>query len=110
MRTLADSYEEQATLLGGKSLSRVATIVVNNGAFFQRLREGKPFFVHNLERFAAWFRMPQNWPDAYIPQDAVDALISMGRPPVAYSIPHRMPHSATPVDFDPTLISKRVTA
>lgn len=109
MRTLADSYEEQVALLGGKSLSRVATIVVNNGAFFQRLREGKPFLVHNLERFAAWFRMPQNWPDASIPQAAVDALISMGRPPIAYSIPHRMPHPAAPVDFDRVRVSKRAT-
>lgn len=110
MRTLADSYEEQVAALGGKSLSRVATIVVNNGAFFHRLREGKPFLVHNLERFAAWFRMPQNWPDACIPQDAVDALVSMGRPPIAYSIPHRMPHSATAVDCDRSPVSKRVTA
>lgn len=110
LRTLADSYEEQVALLGGKSLSRVATIVVNNGAFFQRLRDGKPFLVHNLERFTAWFRMPQNWPDACISQNAVDALISMGRPPIAYSIPHRMPHSATSVDCDRTPVLKRVTA
>jgi hypothetical protein len=110
MRTLADSYEEQVALLGGKSLSRVATIVVNNGAFFARLREGKPFLVHNLERFADWFRRPQNWPEGCIPHAAVEALTSMGRPPVAYSIPHLMPHHAAPVAFDRSLVSKRTIA
>ena len=107
MRTLADSYEAQVALFGGKSLSRVATIVVNNGAFFQRLREGKPFLVHNLERFAAWFRVPQNWPDSCIPHDAVAALVSMGRPPVAFSIPHLMPHQAARVAFHTAPILKR---
>lgn len=83
LRTIADSYEAEIGKFGGKSLSRVATIVVNNGAFFQRLREHKPFLVHNLDRFAEWFRDPTNWPYATIPHDAVSALISMGRPPVA---------------------------
>ena len=87
MRTLAACYEQEVAAHGGKSLARVATIVVNNGAFFTRLREGKPFLVHNLEKFAAWFREPANWPDLSIPHDAVAALTSIGRPPFA-SMPH----------------------
>lgn len=106
LRTLAASYEEQVTELGGKSLARVATIVINNGAFFTRLREGKPFLVHNLERFAAWFRDPQNWPDAEIPTIAQDALISMGRPPIEA----QMPHGAASVDFERASILKRTVA
>jgi len=83
LRIIADSYEAEAAERKGKSLARIGTIVVNNGAFFQRLREGKPFLVHNLERFAEWFRQPENWPWSSIPQPAASALASMGRPPLA---------------------------
>ena len=103
LRTLAASYEEQVAKRGGKSLSRVATIVVNNGAFFTRLRDGKPFLVHNLEKFAAWFRDPANWPDCVIPDTAEQALASMGRP----SLASQMPHSAVGVHFDRAMIMKR---
>ncbi len=88
LRTLAACYEQEVAAHGGKSLARVATIVVNNGAFFNRLREGKPFLVHNLEKFAAWFREPGNWPNLSIPHDAAAALTSIGRPPFPL-----MPHS-----------------
>lgn len=87
LRTLAACYEQEVEAHGGKSLARVATIVVNNGAFFTRLREGKPFLVHNLEKFAAWFRNPVNWPNLAIPHDAATALSSIGRPPIDI-IPH----------------------
>lgn len=80
LRTVADAYEGEVERHGGKSLARVATIVVNNGTFFQRLREGKPFLVHNLEKCAKWFRDPQNWPSG-IPYHASVALSSIGRPP-----------------------------
>ena len=106
LRTLAASYEEQVAKLGGKSLSRVATIVVNNGAFFSRLRDGKPFLVHNLEKFAAWFRDPANWPDCVIPDTAERALASMGRP----SLISQMPHLAADVHFDCTTILKRANS
>lgn len=86
LRTVADSYEAQVAALGGRSLSRVATIVISSGAFFQRLRDGKPFLVHNLERLAGWFRDPANWPDATIPSVAAEALTSMGRPPFDLSM------------------------
>lgn len=87
MRTIAASYEEAVNAYGGKSLARVATIVVNNGAFFIRLRAGKPFLVTNLEKFASWFREPTNWPEHIIPPAAVEALTGIGRPPAVTSAP-----------------------
>lgn len=89
LRTIADSYDLEVARWGGKSLSRVATIVVNSGAFFNRLRDGKSFSVGNLEKFASWFRVPANWPDRTIPHDAATALTSIGRPPLAANV---MPH------------------
>lgn len=83
LRTVADAYEAEQARWGGKSLSRVATIVASSGAFFIRLREGKTFSVANLERFASWFRQPSNWPDRKIPHPAALALASIGRPPVS---------------------------
>lgn len=80
MRTVAEAYEAEVLSFGGRSLSRVSTIVASNGTFFERLRQGKPFYVHNLDRFAAWFRQPANWPMGSIPQSARDALLSIGRP------------------------------
>lgn len=95
LRTVADSYEAEVARWGGKSLSRVATIVVSSGAFFNRLRDGKTFSVTNLEKFASWFRVPANWPDHNIPRDAVVALISIGRPPLPADT---MPHSYGTID------------
>lgn len=83
VRTIAESYQAEVDRWGGKSLSRVATIVVNNGGFFSRLREGRPFSVTSLDKFAAWFRQPANWPDCSIPHTAATALASIGRPPLA---------------------------
>ena len=88
LATVADAYEAAVAEHGGKSLARIATIVVSSGAFFTRLREGKTFHVHNLEKFAAWFREPANWPNLSIPHDAAAALTSIGRPPFPL-----MPHS-----------------
>ena len=82
LRTVADAYEGQVARWGGRSLSRVATIVVNSGTFFSRLRDGKTFSVANLEKFAGWFREPGNWPDSSIPHAAATALASIGRPPL----------------------------
>ena len=101
LRTVADSYEAEVTRLGGKSLSRVATIVVSSGAFFKRLRDGKTFSVANLEKFAAWFRVPANWPDHVIPHAAAVALISIGRPPLpADTLPHPYGTRDAGVDCD----------
>jgi len=90
LRTVADSYDAEVARWGGKSLSRVATIVVSSGAFFNRLRDGKTFSVTNLQKFASWFRVPANWPDHKIPHDAATALTSIGRPPLPTNV---MPHS-----------------
>jgi len=89
LRIVADAYERSVGTLGGKSLSRVATIVASSGAFFNRLRAGKTFSVHNLERFASWFREPANWPAGSIPEEARNALASIGRPAHdAETLPH----------------------
>lgn len=88
LRTVADAYESEVSAYGGKSLARVATIVVSRGTFFQSLRDGKPFLVHNLDRLASWFRDPQNWPCLQVPDTAANALISIGRPPLDASIDH----------------------
>lgn len=90
LRIIADAYEAEYGRWGGKSLSRVATIVASSGAFFIRLRDGKSFSVTNLEKFAAWFRQSANWPDAVIPHDAVQALVSIGRPPLNDAAPYRI--------------------
>ncbi len=108
--TVADAYEAEAVRHGGKSLSRVATIVVNSGSFFQRLREGKPFLVHNLDRFASWFRDPANWPMGTIPEDAAAALISIGRPPVDVSMTHSCGTNAADVPCDRMGISHKGAA
>ena len=111
LRTVADAYETEVSRWGGKSLSRVATIVVSSGAFFNRLRDGKTFSVSNLEKFASWFRVPANWPDHTIPLDAVAALTSIGRPPLPDdTLPHPYGTADVTVPFDRASISKRVVA
>lgn len=108
LRTIADSYATEVACWGGKSLSRVATIVVNSGAFFNRLRGGKTFSVANLEKFAAWFRVPANWPGRAIPQDAAVALTSIGRPPLPVStMPHLYRTPDASVDCDPRSVLQR---
>lgn len=93
LRTVADAYEAEVAECGGKSLSRVATIVVSSGAFFNRLRAGKTFSVANLDRFGTWFRQPSNWPAGTIPAGAAAALCSMGRPPLAADLTHSVASS-----------------
>jgi len=111
LRTVADSYETEVCRWGGKSLSRVATIVVSSGAFFIRLRDGKSFSVTNLEKFASWFRVPANWPGHAIPFDAVTALTSIGRPPLpADTMPHPYGTIDANVAFDRVTVSKRIDA
>jgi hypothetical protein len=105
LRTVADSYDTEVARRGGKSLSRVATIVVSSGAFFNRLRAGATFSVANLEKFAAWFRVPANWPDCTIPHDAAVALTSIGRPPLcADTMAHVYRKNDASVACDPTAV------
>jgi hypothetical protein len=111
LRTVADSYDAEVARWGGKSLSRVATIVVSSGAFFNRLRDGRTFSVANLEKFAAWFRVPANWPDHAIPDAAAAALTSIGRPPLPVNtMPHPYRTDDAPVDCDHPTTSQRSEA
>lgn len=102
LRTVADAYEAEVARWGGKSLSRVATIVVSSGAFFNRIRAGKTFSVSSLERFATWFRQPTNWPTGSIPANAMVALCSIGRPPIGTDVTHvdHVTRHASPVRRD----------
>lgn len=97
LRQLAESYEAATIAHGGKSLSRVATIVVSSGSFFDRLAHGKTFTVANLERFAEWFRNPVNWPEWTVPADAQSALLAIGRPAFPTA---RLPQTVTQVSRD----------
>ena len=78
---LARIYSASVLALGsGRSLARVVTVVVNRGSFFHRLEGGTTCSVRNLEKFADYFRNPENWPEGHIPPDAINALKSIGRP------------------------------
>lgn len=71
IKLLADEY----CLATGKSLPRLATIVVNDGGFFKRItREGGDCTTGTVEKFLAFFRDGSNWPDNKIPLAAVDLL------------------------------------
>ena len=110
LRTIADCYEAEVACWGGRSLSRIATIVLSSGTFFERVRQGKTFTVANLEKMAAWLRDPANWPDASIPHDAALALTSMGRPPLTTSMPHDCGNDAASVACDHAALSQRAGA
>lgn len=111
LAAVADSYEESVNRLGGKSLSRVATIVASSGAFFKRVRAGRPFSVENLDRFNDWFRRPSNWPDRTIPEAAAAALASMGRPVLNdVNIPHLYSTKRSRSHFAPAIAMKRDAA
>jgi hypothetical protein len=80
LRTIARCYEDEVAAHGGKSLSYVASLVVHRGSFFDRLQADVSFTVRNLERLAAWFRDSQNWPARRVPEVALVAMASIGRP------------------------------
>ncbi|UZW54946.1 hypothetical protein NUH86_15945 [Sphingobium sp. JS3065] len=73
-------YVRAVAARGGKSLARVATIVVNHGSFFDRLERGATCTVRNLDKFAAYFSDAANWPEGVVPDDAADVLAGIGRP------------------------------
>jgi hypothetical protein len=83
LRIIAESYGRAIAARGGMSLARIATLVVNRGSFFNRLSHDTSFSARNLDRFAAWFRNEEHWPDRNIPEDAAAALFSIGRPPLS---------------------------
>ncbi|PKB19634.1 hypothetical protein B0I00_1873 [Novosphingobium kunmingense] len=58
-----------------RSLSRLATIVVNDGKFFVRCEEGTANpTAATLERFARFLGEPANWPEGAVP-DAVASFV-----------------------------------
>lgn len=63
----------------GRSTARLATLVVNDGKFFERLGEvGKTTTTATLEKFARYFLDPVNWPGREIPAAANDFAHVMG--------------------------------
>lgn len=72
-------YTDAVAAKGGRSLSRVATIVANTGTFFSRLETGATCTTRSLEKFAEFFGDPANWPGNVVPDEAATALQSMGR-------------------------------
>lgn len=60
-----------------RSRSRLATIVVSQGAFFTRIEKGGSFTVASFEKFLTYFRDPANWPGDTIPGDAADLLAAL---------------------------------
>lgn len=87
---VADAYAAEVAAHGGPSLARVATIVVNRGSFFDRLRGGGGCSSRNLDRMFEWFRTPDNWPANDISSDAASALASVGRPALCTTCDHRI--------------------
>lgn len=71
---LADAFKAESEQHGGRSLARVATIVVNRGAFFDRLRDGKTCNLTSFEAMVAWFAQAENWPQKVIPASAGEIL------------------------------------
>ena len=76
---IADAYSREA-LGRAKSLSRIATIIVNRGSFFTSLKRGQTCSVRNFERMLRFFEEKANWPEETIPSDARRLLASLGRP------------------------------
>lgn len=78
--TLMDRLTRLAELWSeatGRSQSRLATIVVNDGKLFQRVAAGTTITVSTFERFLRFFRDAANWPDGAIPPSAADFLDEM---------------------------------
>ncbi|WP_452654171.1 hypothetical protein [Sphingomonas bisphenolicum] len=91
---VADAYAARVAEHGGKSLARVATIVVNRGSFFDRLRDGAGCSSRSLDRLFDWFRDPTNWPANDISSEARAALVGVGRPALCTTCDHRLTDTA----------------
>ena len=75
---IADQYEVEVAARGGRSLTRVATLVASRGTFFVPLREGKTCTVRNLDAFRAYFSDITNWPGESIPRTVQVDLSLLG--------------------------------
>ncbi len=58
----------------GRTPVALGGLVVNDGKFIGRLRSGSPLKTPTFEKFLAFFRSGENWPDNRIPQSAVELL------------------------------------
>lgn len=58
----------------GRTLGALATQVANDGKFFTRLDAGMQPRVATFEKFLAFFRSGENWPDNRIPLSAAELL------------------------------------
>lgn len=62
-----------------RSLARLSTLVMNDGGFFERLRNPKAGVTDGtLEKFAKFFADASNWPLANVPEEANDFLHVLG--------------------------------
>ncbi|UAK24370.1 hypothetical protein [Sphingomonas nostoxanthinifaciens] len=79
--TLIDKLMQLATVWAtatGRSTSRLATVVANDGKLFDRLAAGATCTVATLERFTVHLSNEVNWPNCTIPSEARALLIGLG--------------------------------
>ena len=76
--TVAAEYDRCAAKSRGRSLARIATVVVNRGSFFDSLEKGADCSLRNFERFVHFFSDAENWPSGHIPVEALSALEQVG--------------------------------
>lgn len=57
-----------------RSVSRLATIVADDGKFFTRIEAGGRLTTETFEKFLTFFRDGANWPAGRIPAEAADLL------------------------------------
>ena len=60
-------------------MARLATVVMNDGGFFERLRQPKAGVTDGtLEKFAQFFATPAHWPGENVPEEACEFLHVLG--------------------------------
>lgn len=75
LRRLADQW----CASHDRSLARLSTLVMNDGGFFERLRNPKAGVTDGtLEKFARFFANAEHWPGDDVPQEAIDFLHVLG--------------------------------
>jgi hypothetical protein len=75
LRRLADQW----CASHDRSLARLSTLVMNDGGFFERLRNPKAGVTDGtLEKFARFFANAEHWPVGDVPQEAIDFLHVLG--------------------------------
>jgi hypothetical protein len=73
---ISDAYESELAVKKGRSLARIATIVLNRGSFFDSLRKGATCNLDSFRKIIEWFASPPNWPGGVVP-DAVMARLAL---------------------------------